>query len=91
MPTMSVGGMPTKLSRGGEWVTSDGSVRDARWERMGHEKDGEWHWRHNPFSKTRAHHAASPVTQSYPRFSSSRSTFSTSAIRSSKSRSISRW
>ncbi len=53
MPVMNVKGMPVKLSRGEEWVTSDGTVRDARWERMDHEKRGDWHWRHNPFSKTR--------------------------------------
>ncbi|MEP7351736.1 MAG: hypothetical protein ABI824_00750 [Acidobacteriota bacterium] len=53
LPSQQVLHMPKKLSRGGEFVSSDGTVRDARWERMGKKKRAEWRWRKNPFSGTR--------------------------------------
>ena len=53
LPAVRVSNMPSKLNRGSESVSADGTVRDARWERMGHKKQGIWRWRKNPFSKTR--------------------------------------
>jgi len=52
VPAMRVQNMP-KLRRGGEFVSSDGLVKDARWERMDHKKLGQWKWADNPFDDTR--------------------------------------
>ncbi len=51
--SQKVEGMPRKLKRGSEQVTSDGVVLDARWERIQEGKAGDWKWHKNPFSKTR--------------------------------------
>jgi len=53
VPSMRVQNMPPKLSRGGEHVSSDGLVKNARWERMDHKKLGQWKWADNPFDDTR--------------------------------------
>jgi hypothetical protein len=51
VPTAQVDNMP-KLRRGAEFV-ENGTVRDARWERMDQEKVGNWKWSDNPFSESR--------------------------------------
>ncbi len=51
-PAVRVENLPVKLHRGGQFV-ADGWVHDARWERMDQKKADDWHWRDNPFSKTR--------------------------------------
>jgi hypothetical protein len=53
VPSQMVEKMPQRLKRGAEFVSSDGVVRDARWERMDHTKLGQWKWTHNAFSNTR--------------------------------------
>jgi hypothetical protein len=53
VPEMRVLKMPAKRWKGRKYVTPDGIVRDARWERMDHKKVGLWHWKSNPFYKTR--------------------------------------
>jgi len=45
--------MPAELHRGGEFISSDGSIRDARWERMDQKRIGNWRWAKNPFDDTR--------------------------------------
>lgn len=45
--------MPRKLSRGDQFVDSDGVVHNARWERMTDTKAGIWKWSKNPFRNTR--------------------------------------
>jgi hypothetical protein len=53
LPAERVENMPAKLKRGQEYVSADGVIRDARWERMDREKVGNWRWSKNPFSGTR--------------------------------------
>jgi hypothetical protein len=53
LAAQQVENMPPKLSRGGEYVSSDGVVLNARWERMDRKKKGDWKWKDNPFSNTR--------------------------------------
>jgi hypothetical protein len=53
VPVLRVRNMPAKLSRGAEFVGPDGSVRNARWERMRSDKRGSWHWAKNAFDDTR--------------------------------------
>ncbi len=45
--------LPSKLSRGSEFVSGDGIVMNARWERMDQKKEANWKWAKNPFSGTR--------------------------------------
>ncbi len=53
LPEASVEGMK-QLSRGQEYVSKDGLVRHARWERRdGPKKIGTWSWSKNPFVGTR--------------------------------------
>lgn len=53
LPEASVEGM-SKLSRGQEYVSPDGLVRRARWERReGRKKIGTWSWSENPFVDTK--------------------------------------
>jgi len=44
VPKMRVRQMPAKLRRGAEFVSSDGFVHDARWERMDAKNIGQWSW-----------------------------------------------
>lgn len=53
LAAQEVRNLPRKLSRGGEYVSDDGIVANARWERMTREKEGSWKWADNPFSHTR--------------------------------------
>jgi hypothetical protein len=53
VPALRVRDMPPKLRRGGEFVAPDGTVRDARWERMDREKLRSWSWHNNDFEHTR--------------------------------------
>lgn len=53
VPSQRVEKLPRRLKRGREFVSSDGIVRDARWERMDRDKIGKWKWRKNPHSRTR--------------------------------------
>lgn len=53
VPSMRVEKMPKQVRRGREFVSPDGTIRDARWERMDQKKLGEWKWINNPFNKTR--------------------------------------
>jgi hypothetical protein len=52
LPRQRVTGLPKKLRRGGEYVTAEGLVKEARWERMKYKKISTWKWKHNPYSHT---------------------------------------
>jgi hypothetical protein len=52
LPEQQVDKMPKKLHRGSRFVSSDGIVHDARWERM-EKKAGSWKWKKNPFSESK--------------------------------------
>jgi hypothetical protein len=53
LPAIKVRNMPSKLRRGREFVSADGSVREVRLERLHLEKAGHWKWGGNPFDETR--------------------------------------
>jgi hypothetical protein len=53
VPELKVEGLPMRLSRGDEYRTKDGALRDVRLQRHAGEKVGTWSWRNNPFKGTR--------------------------------------
>ena len=55
IPNLKVDGLPAHLTRGDEFRTKDGSLRDVRLQRhpSGDDKAGTWSWRNNPFRGTR--------------------------------------
>jgi hypothetical protein len=55
LPTLQIENLPAHLHRGQEFVTSDGSGRDARLKRLPGpmKKLGSWRWKENPFINTR--------------------------------------
>jgi hypothetical protein len=53
VPELKVEGLPKRLSRGEEYRTKDGALRDVRLQRHAGDKAGTWSWRNNPFKGTR--------------------------------------
>jgi hypothetical protein len=55
LPELRVDGLPIQLSRGKEFITPDGALRDVRLERKlkGQKKNGNWSWFSNPFVGTK--------------------------------------
>jgi hypothetical protein len=55
IPLLRVNGLPTRLRRGAEYVSPDGTMLNARLEREipGEKKVGIWKWSDDPFTGTR--------------------------------------
>jgi len=55
VPDLKIEGLPSHLSRGDEFRTSDGGLREVRLQRhpSGDDKIGTWSWRNNPFRGTK--------------------------------------
>lgn len=55
LPEVQVKGLPGTVHRGKEFISSNGTMRNARLEReiADEKKAGEWKWATDPFSKTR--------------------------------------
>jgi hypothetical protein len=54
-PTLKVKGLPARLKRGQSFVSPPDEVKAVRLQRHpgGEKKEGNWDWRHNPFTGTR--------------------------------------
>jgi hypothetical protein len=53
VPTLHVRGLPAHLRRGGEFVSTGGTVSNVRLERWRAKPAGRWRWRDSPFAGTR--------------------------------------
>ena len=54
LPSIRVENMPARLHRGRKFVSPDGVVHNVRLKREDEKKIGNWHWRDDPFTGTRA-------------------------------------
>ena len=55
LPELQISGLPTHLHRGRQFVSANGTVHDARLQRMDKSevKEGNWKWKQDPFTGTR--------------------------------------
>jgi len=55
LPELQISGLPAHLHRGRELVSANGTVHDARLQRMdkSEAKEGNWKWKQDPFTGTR--------------------------------------
>jgi hypothetical protein len=54
LPDLQVSNMPPHLHRGQKLINPDGSMHNVRLKREDEKKLGDWRWRQDPFSGTRA-------------------------------------
>jgi len=55
LPELQISGLPAHLHRGRQFVSANGTVHDARLQRMDKSegKEGNWKWKQDPFTGTR--------------------------------------